>query len=70
MSHEFKAIMNNLDAKNAKKNVGSTFLPAANVELPESIDWRTKGAVTPVKDQGNCGSCWAFSTVSTMDNTY
>lgn len=42
----------------------------STVKAPESLDWREKGAVAPVQDQAQCGSCWAFSAIAGAEGAW
>nr|CAI43320.1 cathepsin L [Lubomirskia baikalensis]CAI46307.1 cathepsin L [Lubomirskia baikalensis] len=69
-SSEFGRLYNGYNNKPSMKKAQSKVFSTKVGDLPTSVDWRTKGFVTAIKNQGQCGSCWAFSAVAGLEGQH
>lgn len=74
-TEEFTASFTGLDTSLSQQESTATmtttsFKYDSVTEVPPIMDWRKRGSVTGIKDQGGCGCCWAFSAVAAIEGAY
>lgn len=68
--HEWAAIKQGKAVHQVKQHAFAHHLSSSAAANPSRVDWREKNVVSPVKDQGGCGSCWAFSAIEVVESHY